>query len=46
MSNFTEAKLESAIIDLLKNEGYDYVPGEFIVRKANTVLIKDYLSTY
>lgn len=46
MSNFTEAKLESAIITLLKNEGYEYINGDPIVRKKNDVLIRDDLTKY
>lgn len=46
MSKFTEAKLESAIIELLKFEGYEYVSGETISRSENEVLLKDDLRSY
>lgn len=38
---FTEAKLESAIIDLLGQEGYPNVLGQDIARGSKDVLIKD-----
>ena len=37
---FTEAQLESAIIELLKAEGYPHVLGEAIERQPQEVLIK------
>nr|MDA3873477.1 type I restriction endonuclease [Kiritimatiellia bacterium] len=43
---FTEAQLESAIIDLLKVEGYPYVSGESISRAPQDVLIKEDLRSY
>ena len=43
---FTEAKLEQAIIELLKGEGYAYVPGQGISREPTEVLIKDDLKGY
>ena len=46
MSKFTEAKLESAIIDLLQFEGYEYVCGEAITRTETEVLIKDDFKNY
>ncbi len=39
MSSFTEAKLESAIITLLQDEGYEYVRGDSIVRKTSAVVV-------
>lgn len=43
---FTEEKLEQAIIELLKVEGYVYVPGQEISREPAEVLIKDDLKVY
>ncbi len=43
---FTEAQLESAIIELLGKEGYRHVLGEAIDREPNEVLIKDDLRTF
>ena len=43
---FTEAQLESAIIDLLKDEGYPYLSGESIIRSPLEVLIKADLREY
>ena len=43
---FTEEKLEQAIIELLKVEGYVYVPGQEISREPTEVLIKDDLKGY
>ena len=37
---FTEAQLESAIIELLEAEGYPHVLGEAIERQPQEVLIK------
>ena len=37
---FTEAQLESAIIELLEAEGYPHVLGEVIERQPQEVLIK------
>jgi type I restriction enzyme R subunit len=39
-SKFTEAQLESAIIELLGVEGYPHVLGEAIERQSQEVLIK------
>lgn len=44
--SFTEARLEQAIIELLKAEGYSYVPGEKISRNPDQVLIEDDLRLY
>ena len=43
---FTEEKLEIAIIELLKVEGYEHVLGQTIAREPNEVLIKDDLKAY
>ena len=40
-SKFTEAKLESAIISLLEQEGYPHVLGEELGLQVGEVLIKD-----
>lgn len=49
MSKFTEAQLESAIIELLAAEGYPHVVGTAIEREPQDVLIKadlrDFLAT-
>ena len=38
---FTEAELETAIIELFQNQGYDYVHGETLHRKYEDILILD-----
>ena len=43
---FTEAQLESAIIELLEAEGYPHVLGEAIDRQPQEVLIKSDLRTF
>jgi len=43
---FTEAQLESAIIELLEAEGYPHVLGEAIERQPQEVLIKADLRTF
>ena len=43
---FTEAQLESAIIQLLDLQGYPHVPGERITRNPSEVLIKDDLRAF
>ncbi|MDP0563364.1 MAG: HsdR family type I site-specific deoxyribonuclease [Candidatus Endonucleobacter sp. (ex Gigantidas childressi)] len=43
---FTEAQLESAIIQLLGEQGYPHLLGEDIERGPSDVLIKDDLRTY
>ncbi len=43
---FTEAELESAIISLFTEQGYDYVLGETIHRGFEEILLKDDLSSY
>ncbi len=46
MTKFTEAQLESAIIELLAAEGYPHVLGEAIERQPQEVLIKADLRTF
>lgn len=46
LMKFTEAQLEKAIIELLGQEGYPYLPGERIVRSPQEVLIKEDLVAY
>jgi len=43
---FTEAQLESAIIELLEAEGYPHVLGEAIERQPQEVLIKADLRSF
>ncbi len=43
---FTEAQLESAIIELLEEQGYPYVPGDEIERAPDAVLIEEDLRAY
>jgi len=43
---FTEAQLESAIIELLEAEGYPHVLGEAIARQPQEVLIKEDLRAF
>ncbi len=43
---FTEAKLEQAFIDLLKEEGFDYLSGDKIEREEEEVLIKKDLKSF
>lgn len=43
---FTEEKLEKAVIELFKEEGFSYVKGQDIARKVDDVLIKDDLKKY
>ena len=44
--NFTESKLEQALIDLLAEEGYTHVLGETIQRDSGEVLLKDDLRAF
>ena len=37
---YTEAKLEETVIELLQNQGFEYVKGEAIQRSTEEVLIK------
>ena len=46
MIKFTEAKLEQAILSLLKEENYLHHPGDTISREQSEVLIKEDLSSY
>ncbi|MDH2433070.1 type I restriction endonuclease subunit R [Pokkaliibacter sp. MBI-7] len=46
MSNFNEAALEQAIIELLGQQGYPYIEGSTLDRAPNEVLIKDDLRAY
>lgn len=43
---FTEAKLEQAFIDLLKEEGYTYLSGDKIEIEEDEVLIKQDLKDF
>ena len=43
---FTEDQLEQAIIELFKQQGYDYVLGENIHRQYEDILLEDDLRTY
>lgn len=43
---FIEAELESAIIELFKEQGYDYVYGDEIARKYEDILLEDDLRAY
>ena len=43
---FTEAQLEEAIIELFKNEGYEYVNGEEIHRLYEQILLENDLKQY
>ena len=43
---FTEAELESAIISLFNEQGYDYVLGETIHRGLEEILLQDDLRAY
>ncbi len=42
---FTEAQLEQAIIDLLKEEGHEHVHGKTINRDLTEVLLKEDLKS-
>jgi type I restriction enzyme R subunit len=46
MSKFTEEKLENAVLELLKDEGFSYVTGVDIDRNKEEVLLKDDLTDY
>lgn len=43
---FTEAELESAIIQLFIEQGYDYIPGETIPRRFEEILLQDDLRSF
>ena len=44
MPYFNESQLEQAIIDLLKEQKYDYIKGEDIVRDLDEVVLRDDLA--
>lgn len=46
MSQFTEAKLQQAIITLLENQDYPHHPGKTLPRPPETVLLLDDLQNY
>jgi type I restriction enzyme R subunit len=46
MSKFTEERLEEVFIELLKNQGFDYLYGKEIDRDNKEVLLKDELIEY
>ena len=43
---FNEAELENAIIELFKNQEYDYIHRDSIHRKYEDILLKDDLRAY
>ncbi len=43
---FKEAQLEQSIIELLQNEGYEYVAGDEIKRAKDDVLLRDDMRAY
>lgn len=45
-AKFTEEELEKAIINLFEAEGYEYLPGDSIHRKADEVLLEDDLRLF
>lgn len=46
MSKFSEARLEQAIIELLKQQGYAHISGDTIIRDNRDVLFRDDLREY
>ena len=46
MDRFNEYQLEQAFIELFKEQGYDYVHGESIVRDTRDVILYDDLRTF
>lgn len=46
MSQFTEAKLEQAIIELIEQQGYPYTAGETLIRDHSEVLIREDLEDF
>lgn len=46
MSQFTEAKLEQAIIELIEQQGYPYTAGETLIRDHSEVLIREDLEGF
>ena len=43
---YTEAKLEDTVIEILQNQGFEYVKGEAIQRSPEEVLIKADLKSF
>lgn len=37
MAYFSEAQLEQAFVELFREQGYDYVPGDSIIRDTRDV---------
>ena len=46
MSHFNEAQLEESIIQLFREQGYTYYPGETITRAEDDVLIRKDIRQY
>lgn len=46
MSKFNEAQLEQAFVELFKQENYDYVHGENIVRDTRDIILYDDLRSF
>ena len=46
MANFNEHALEMSIMQLFKEEGYEYISGEQIHRERTDVLLTDDLKQY
>ena len=46
MSAFNEPQLETAFVDLFKEQGYDYVHGEAIVRDSRDVILYEDLRSF
>ena len=46
MTQFTEAKLEQAIIELIEQQGYPYTAGETLVRDKSEVMIREDLEEF
>jgi len=41
-----ESKLELSVMELFQNEGYEYIPGDSIIRETSDVLLQDDLRSY
>ena len=41
-----EAQLELAVMELFQEEGYEYIPGDSIMREVTDVLLRDDLRKY
>lgn len=41
MAVFNESQLEQAFVELFREQGYDYVPGDSIIRDTRDVLLYD-----